>query len=106
MPARKNRYLQMRNTMTCIILADFAMFIIYLVAAALGEIGVKVFTSIIAILTSGLSLGYLYLTQEIFKKRSLWMTVAVGAILICILYSLALNFPCPTPSPANIHIEI
>ena len=106
MTVRKNRYLQMRKTMTYILLADLAVFIIYLVAAALGEIGLKTLTSIIAILTSALSLGYLYLTQEIFKKRSLWMTVAAGAILICVLYSLALNFPCPAPSPENIHIEI
>ena len=92
MAVRKNRYLQMRNTMTYILLADLAVFIIYLIAAALGEIGLKTLTSIITILTSALSLGYLYLTREIFKKRSLWITVAAGAILICVLYSLLLSF--------------
>lgn len=106
MPRKMNRYLQMRKTMSYILIGDTAVFILYLVAAGLGVIWLKALTSIIAILTSVLCLGYLYLTQEIFKKRSLWMTVAAGAIVICILYSLALNFPCPAPSPENIHIEI
>jgi hypothetical protein len=92
--------------MTYILLADLALFITYLIAAGFGVIWLKTLTSIIAILTSSLCLGYLYLSREIFKKRSLWMTAAAGAILFCILYSLALNFPCPAPSPENIHIEI
>ena len=106
MPQRKNRYFQMRKIMSCILLGDFAVFILYLIAAGLGIIWLKALTSIIAILTSLLCLGYLYMTQEIFKKRSFWMTVAAAAIIVCILYSLALNFPCPAPSAENIHINI
>ena len=104
MPPRKNRYLQMRKIMTYVLSSDLAVFILYLIAAGFGVIWLKVLTSIIAILTSVLCLGYLYLTQEIFKKRSLWMTAAAGAILVCLLYSLVLNFPCPPPSPENINI--
>lgn len=104
MPPRKNRYLQMRKIMTYVLSSDLAVFILYLIAAGFGVIWLKVLTSIIAILTSVLCLGYLYLTQEIFKKRSLWMTAAAGAILVCLLYSLILNFPCPPPLPENINI--
>lgn len=106
MPRKNNRYLQMRKAMSCVLVADLAVFIVYLIAAGLGVIWLKALSSIIAILTSVLCLAYLYLTQEIFKKRSLWMTAAAGAILICVLYSLALNFPCPAPSPENIQINL
>lgn len=104
MPQKKNRYLQMRKIMTYIILGDLAVFILYLFAAGFGVIWLKVLTAIITMLTSVLCLGYLYLTQEIFRKRSLWITAAAGALLICLLYSLVLNYPCPLPSPENINI--
>lgn len=106
MARKNNRYFQMRKVMSFVLLGDLAVFVIYLVAAGLGVAWLKAVSSIIAILTSLLCLSYLYLTQEIFKKRSLWMTVAAAAIICCTLYSLALNFPCPAPSPDNIHIEI
>ena len=106
MAKRNNRYFQMRKVMSFVLLGDLAAFILYLIGAALGIGWLKVLTSIITILVSLLSLGYLYLTQEIFKKRSLWMTSAAIAILFCVLYSLVLNFPCPAPSPEDIHISI
>lgn len=104
MPAKKNRYQQMRKFMAYVLSGDLAIFILYLLAAGFGVIWLKALTAIIAILTSVLCLVYLYLTQEIFKKRSLWMTAAAGAILVCLLYSLVLNFPCPLPSPEEIKI--
>lgn len=104
MPPKNSRYLQMRKIMTYVLLSDLAVFILYLLAAGFGVIWLKVLTAIITILTSVLCLGYLYLTQEIFRKRSLWMTAAAGAILICLLYSLVLNYPCPLPSPEEISI--
>ena len=106
MASGKNRYLQMRKIMTYILCGDLTMFIAYLIAAGLGIIWLKVLTCILILLTSSLCLAYLYLTQEIFKKRSLWMTAAAGAILVCLLYSLFLNFPCPAPTPENININI
>ena len=104
MASGRNRYLQMRKYMTYSLCGDLAMFILYLIAAGTGVIWLKVLTSIVIILTSSLCLAFLYLTQEIFKKRSFWMTAAAGAILICLLYSLFLNFPCPAPTPENINI--
>lgn len=106
MPQRNSRYAEMRKNMSYMLLADLGMFILYLIAAGNGIIWLKVLSAIIAIFASVLCLGYLYLTQELFKKRSLWMTVAAGAILFCILFSVVLNFPCPAPSPENIHINL
>ena len=106
MSTKSNRYLQMRKIMTYILAGDLTLFVIYLFAAGFGVLWLKALSAIIIILTSALCLGFLYLTRELFKKRSLWMTVAAGAILICLLYSLLLNFPCPAPSPEHINIKL
>lgn len=104
MAVRNNRYLHMRKIMSYVLLGELVVFVIYLLSAGFGIIWLKATTSIIAILTSVLSLAYLYLTKEIFKKRSLWMTAAAGAVLFCVLYSLVLNFPCPAPTPENLNL--
>ena len=104
MATRNNRYRQMRKVMTYILLSNAAVFIIYLFAAGFNIVWLKTMTSIISITTSILTLGYLYLIQEMFKKRSLWMTAAAAAILFCVLYSLVLRFPCPAPTPDNLPI--
>ena len=106
MPTRKNRYAQMQQYMIYILLADLLIFVLYLIGAGNGIIWLKALTAIIAIVASVLCLGYLYLTQELLRKRSLWMTVAAAAILVCILFSLFLNFPCPAPTPESIPINL
>ena len=104
MASTKNRYAQMRQNMSFVLIGDFAIFVMYLIAAGNGLVWLQVLSAIIALLASVLCIGYLYLTQEIFRKRSLWMTLAAGAIAVCILYSLVLNFPAPAPTPKDIII--
>ena len=94
---RNNRYKQMELKMSCVLLADFFLFIIFLFAAGFGVIWLKVITSIITILASLLCLGFLYLSQELLRRRSLWMTAAAAALLICTLFSLILGYPSPAP---------
>ena len=94
---KNKRYRQMEKVMTCILLGNLGMFIIYLIVAGFGIIWLKAITAIIAMLVSGLCLWFLYMTQELMKPRSFWMTVAAAAILICVLASLILNFPSPNP---------
>ena len=94
---RTNRYKQMELKMSAVLLADFILFVIFLFAAGFGIIWLKVITAIIAILVSLLCLGFLFLSQELLRRRSLWMTAAAGAMLICILFSLILGYPCPAP---------
>jgi hypothetical protein len=94
---KNSRYRQMEQVMTYILLGDLAVFIIYLFAAGFGIIWLKAITAIIAILVSGLCLLFLHMTQELLKQRSFWMTVAAASILICVLFSLILNFPSPNP---------
>ena len=78
----RNRYREMESMMTKIILADVLVFILYLVCAGLSWNVLKVITAIIAIFGSLLCVGWLYLTGEITRRRSLWMvTVFPPAVL-------------------------
>lgn len=90
-----NRYKEMERYMTYALIADAIIYVIYLIAAATGTIWLKVITAIIAFLISGLCLGYLYMSKELLKPRSLWMTTGAAAVLLCTLFSLILNYPAP-----------
>lgn len=94
----RNRYREMESLMTKIILGDVLMFILYLVSAGLGWSVLKVITAIITIFGSLLCTGWLYLTGEFRRRRSLWMVTAFICILICVVISLLLGFPCPPPT--------
>ena len=95
MAKRTNRYREMENLMTKIILGDALVFVLYLVSAGLGWTVLKVITAIIAIGGSLLCLGWLYLTKEFGRRRSLWMVTAFIAIAVCVIFSLILNYPAP-----------
>ena len=96
--ARRNRYREMESLMTKIILADTLVFILYLVCAGFGWSVLKVVTAIIAIFGSLLCVGWLYLTGEFTRRRSLWMVSAFIAIVICVAVSLLLGYPGPSPT--------
>ena len=102
--AKRNRYREMEQFMTKILLGDAAVFLLYLLFAGLGIGFLKVLTAIIAIAASGLSLAFLYLNGEIKKRRSRWMVMGYAAIVVCLLVSLVLNYPSPkkvTATPAG-----
>ena len=94
--AKRNRYREMEDLMTKIILGDALVFILYLVCAGLGWTVFKVITAIIAIFGSLLCLGWLYLTKEFGRRRSLWMVTSFIAIAVCVIVSLLLNYPIPS----------
>ena len=71
------------------------IFVLYLVCAGNGWTVFKVITAIITIFGSLLCLGWLYMTGEFPRRRSLWMITAFASIALCALFSLLLNFPCP-----------
>ena len=82
--------------MTKIILADVLVFILYLVCAGFAWHVLKVITAIIAIFGSLLCVGWLYLTGEFKRRRSLWMVTGFIGIALCVLVSLLLGFPGPS----------
>ena len=94
----RNRYREMEKMMTKIILADVLVFILYLICAAFSWQVLKVITAIIAIFGSLLCVGWLYLTGEFARRRSLWMVTAFICIVICVVFSLLLGYPAPAPT--------
>lgn len=97
MSNNRERYRQMEKYMTIALLADAVLFTLFLLFAGLGIVWLKVLTAAIAIVLSLLCLAYLFLTKELAKRRSLWMSVSAGAVLVCIIASLILNYPSVSP---------
>ncbi len=95
MAQRSNRYKEMERYMTYALIADAVLFVLYLICAGSGVVWLKVILAILTIALSGLCLGYLYLSKELLRQRSLWMSACAGAVLVCVLFSLILNFPSP-----------
>ena len=96
--AKRNRYREMESLMTKINLVDVLVFIVYLVTAGMGANVFKVVTAIISVVGSLLCAGWLYLTGEFGRRRSLWMVTIFICIVICVVVSLLLGYPRPTPT--------
>lgn len=77
------------------LLADVGIAALYLLMAGLGVVWLKWFLAIFAILLSAAGLGTLYMTGELRRQRSLYLTAGFGAVVIVILFSLILNYPSP-----------
>lgn len=95
--AKNNRFAELENKMTRILLVNTAVFALYLIFSGFGIIPMKVISAIVSIMVSLLCLGYLYMCGEIRKKRSLWMLVASAGLFLCTVVSLICNYPSPAP---------
>ena len=95
MDRKKARYKKMESIITAVLCLDSVIFVAYLIFASIGVVGFKITAAILCFLLSGAVLYFLYLTRELLRKRSLWMTLAAACIIICILASLILKFPAP-----------
>lgn len=77
------------------VIADAGIFALYLLMAGLGVVWLKWILAIAAILLSAAGLASLYLTGELRRQRSLYLTAGFGAVIVVILFSLILNYPSP-----------
>ena len=89
------RYKDMEKYMTYGLIGDGVLFILYMIVAGCGIIWLKVILALLILALSALMLGYLYLTKELLRPHSMWMSTAAAAIAVCLLASLILNFPSP-----------
>ena len=94
--AKRNSYREFESLMIKVILVDIAVFVLYLVFAWKDIAALKVITAIIAIVGSLLSLAWMFLTGELTRRRSFWMLTAFVCILLCVVVSLLLGYPCPS----------
>ena len=97
MANRPIRYRELERYITYALIAGAILFVLYLICAGNGIVWLKVVLSVILFLLSGGCLAVLYLRKELLRHRSLWMTAGALAILICLLFSLVLNYPSPNP---------
>ena len=91
----KRRYKEMEQYLTYALIGVAAVFVLYLIVAGLGITWLKVITAILLIAACGLGLAWLYLTGELLRYRSRWMSVGFAAALVVLLVSLLLNYPSP-----------
>ena len=92
---KPSRYQEMERYMTIGLCSDALIFFFYLLAAGNGVIWLKVILSLLGFGISGLILWILYTSRELLRQRSLWITTGAAAIVICLFFSLILNFPSP-----------
>ena len=97
MERRRNRYKEMERYLTYALLGAAGVFLLYLLAAGFGIIWLKVTLAIVAVAASGLALAHLYMTGELMKIRSRWLTFGFAAIVLLVLVSMILNYPSPDP---------
>ena len=93
--ANQNRYKELEQYLTIFLIASTIAFVLYLIFAGIGILWLKVITAIFAILLPVLCLALLYLTKELLKQRSLWLTAGFFGIFLCTVVSLIANFPSP-----------
>ena len=96
--AKRMRYKELDKLLTRILIAEAAVFVLYMLFAGLGIVALKVITAIAIIVASGLSLAYLYMCGEIKKRRSRWLVLGFACLVIVLLVSLILKYPSPAPA--------
>ena len=95
MDNKRARFKKMEALMTVVLCLDALLFLAYLVFAGWGMTAMKVVCTVLCFLISGAVLYFLYITRELLRKRSIWMSLSAACIILCILFSLILRFPAP-----------
>ena len=102
MARRKSRFKKMEFYITIALCVDAAIFLAYLIFAGMGLLALKIIAAVLCIALSGAALYQLFVSHELLRRRSLWMSLAAACIILCILISLLLNFPSPPYTPPQI----
>lgn len=89
----QNDYKVLDRYMTYALIGTAIAFALYLLFALLGVIWLKVILSILIFLACAGILAVLYLTGEIGKLRSRWMTFGAGCTAFTLLISLITGCP-------------
>ena len=93
--AIRRRYKDIERFLTQVLIADAAVFVLYMVFAGMGFGFLKITATVLCLLASIACLALLYMTGEMKKARSRWLVLGFGSIVLCLLVSLLLNYPSP-----------
>ena len=91
--ANKRRYKDFERLMTVALIASTVIFVLYLVVANVGIVWLKVLLAIIDMFLCIAGFAFLFISCELNKPRSLWITCGFLAIALCLLVSMILNYP-------------
>ena len=89
----QNNYKDLDRFMSIALVGTAALFVLYLLFALIGVVWLKVVLSILIFLLCAGMLVVLYLTGEILKVRSRWMTIGAACTAFCLLVSLITGCP-------------
>lgn len=93
--ASRMKYKELEQIMARILMADTAVFVLFVLFSGLGIVALKVICAIVTIIVSAMCLAFLYMIRATKKRRSLWLVVGYTSILVCLLVSLICNYPSP-----------
>ena len=89
----QNDYKDLDRYMTYVLIGTGILFVLYLLFSLLGILWLKVVLSILIFLVCAGVLAVLYLSGEIGKQRSRWMTLGAACTALCLLVSLITGCP-------------
>lgn len=95
MERKQGHFRQLESILTMILYVNIAIFIGYLVTAALGIVVAKIILAVLTILLSLFCEWMLFCAKEMFRPRGFWMTCAFFSLILCTVISLVFNFPAP-----------
>lgn len=98
--SNRQRYAQYEKYLSLALIADAALFLLFLLFSGLGIVWMKVILAILSIALASVCLVSLYLTGEIIKRRSRYLSVGFCAVIICLLVSLICRYPSPAAPKA------
>ena len=93
--AKRMRYKTIEKYLTITLLAETAVFALFLLFSGMGIVALKLITAVLVIGASGLSLVYLYMIGETKKRRSRWLVLGFACLLLVLFVSLILRYPAP-----------
>ncbi len=91
MTSRRNHYQELEKMLKTALLANTAVFVLYLIFA--GIVWLKVIFAIFSLLIPLAGLALLFISRELLRQRSLWLTTGFFSLLVCTVVSLILAFP-------------
>ncbi len=90
MASKRNHYQELEKILKTGLFANAVAFVLYLLFAVAW---LKVIFAILAVLIPVAGLALLFLSRELLRQRSLWLTTGFFSLLICTVVSLILAFP-------------
>ncbi len=89
--AKRDRYKEFEQYMTIDLIGSVLLFVLCLILSA--TVWLKVIFAVLAMVFSAAGLVLLWMSKELLRPRSLWLTCGFFSVIACTLASLILAFP-------------